>query len=141
MRSFFLAALVCIAGAVVIGACSSSSTPKAVADAGGGGGDTGSMTAADTGGTCAAVGTGASQYTTGNATCDSCLGANCCMAMTTCVDNAGCLAALNCTVKCVKDDGGTTDACGLMCIEMNADGGSYAVGLSTCESQNCSNEC
>jgi hypothetical protein len=148
MRQLFAIAFLCASGAAVVGACSSSSKSTGSADAGGT--DTGS-TAADTGGSseasteaggmCAAVGSGATQYTTGNATCDACLAANCCTSVTTCVGNTPCLDALNCTVACVKADGGSTDSCGIMCIGENDGSGTDAFALSGCEMQSCASSC
>jgi hypothetical protein len=149
MKSLCITAVVCFAGAVAIGACSSSSTPTGMNNTDAGrdapvATDTGSAAdtmAAGDGATCPAVGTGANQYSTGNAACDSCLGSMCCSAFTACVDNPSCLTALKCTTMCVKDDGGTTDACGLMCIEASDGGAGGAVTLSTCQASSCSTQC
>src|SRR5579863_9578446 len=107
MKSVCIALFVCFVGAVGIGACSSSSSPTVAnndaappTDTGSGGSET--STPGD-GGACPAVGTGAGQYSTGNATCDSCLGSMCCAPFTACVDNPSCLAALKCTTACVKN--------------------------------------
>jgi hypothetical protein len=144
MKSLCIAAFVTFSGALAIVACSSSSSPPVAANDSGTPTDTGSpgdtSTAGD-GAVCAAVGTGAMQYSTGNATCDSCLGSSCCSVFTTCVNSAPCLAALKCTTACVKSDGGTTTSCGLMCINANMGSGGDALMLSECQSNSCATQC
>jgi len=140
MRQLLTLALVCLAGAFGAAACSSSSSGHGTTtvDSGSGGGPEAS---AEGGGSCPAVGSGAGQYTTGNATCDACLAQNCCATTTACVNNTPCLDALNCTVACVKADGGTTAACGLTCIGENDGSGADALMLSQCQSNSCATQC
>ena len=143
MKSVCIALVVCFAGAVTIGACSSSSSPTVVSNDAAPPTDTGSgaeTSMSSDAGMCAAVGTGPMQYSTGNAMCDSCLGSKCCMVFTTCVDSPACLAALKCVTACVGD-GGTTASCGVPCIGANMGSGTDALALSSCQSSMCPSEC
>jgi hypothetical protein len=87
------------------------------------------------GATCTAIGTGKDQFdVTGK--CASCLAANCCTTLTTCVKNSACLNLVNCAAAC---DGGSgcQDGCGIKYLGGDAD----AQKFGNCESAMCGTEC
>jgi hypothetical protein len=107
----------------------SSDTGSATPPADDAGSDTGS------GATCAAIGTGKDQFdVTGK--CATCLAANCCTTLTTCVKNSACLNLVNCAAAC---DGGTgcQDGCGIKYLGGDAD----AQKFGNCESAMCGTQC
>jgi hypothetical protein len=74
--------------------------------------------------------------------CRMCLTTSCPMELSGCLCSAGCVTALECTIACLEDDGGTATACQLGCIsEASMTIQSEAIGLGACEMRNCNTTC
>gem|GEM_PF-2579712 len=67
--------------------------------------------------------------------CGSCLKTSCCAQLTTCTNNAGCVAIFNCSDAC------TTDACLDSCFDQNPGGQSAVRGLASCAQKSCASPC
>ncbi len=119
---------------------SSGSDTGSTGSTGDSGGDVamGTDAPAETGASCAAIGTGAKQFNI-TGTCASCIAANCCATLTTCVGNAQCLALIDCAAKCAAMDAGMSceDNCGVMHLGGVPD----AMKFGNCESSMCKSQC
>jgi hypothetical protein len=93
-----------------------------------------------TGAVCTSVGSASGQLTSGNATCDSCLAAQCCGSVTSCFapgQDGGlgeCAQLELCFVGCLAADAG---ACRAGCIGSYLGGLAGAATLSSCAASSC----
>jgi hypothetical protein len=91
---------------------------------------------------CSSVGAGSGQLTSGNATCDACLAAQCCTAAASCFTGttdaavSDCASIEACFAECALSDSGSGE-CRAECIGANPGGLDGVVELSSCAAGSC----
>ena len=79
---------------------------------------------------------------TGDPTCDTCIGSDCCSEDQTCGNDQDCMAFISCMNGCVnQEDGGIDETCEQSCESDYPNGVNELSNLDTCMQNSCASQC